>query len=430
MFSFTGDERATVEEALRRGAAERLLVDWLVWKRKYRRPPEKVSDGEVRPRVQVAVASYRAMVSAEYKSLPSTPRGAFGSLDHYFEMRPLYYINGFDDPAETIFRKIEPIVFLGGKVGNGLHAQYARFLRRVENRLSGHPKRYAQICGSMKARGGFMPRFVANTTSLSNHAFGMAIDLDIDPGWRADPHVVNDPHFKQALIPLMNEIVMHQARFPYDFGSNWVRDLAAKNLNLHDILIEHPVFRNHDRWNYWAAKEASDAIREFLKENLTTYQGCLAEIAKGDAKHASAADKENARQAKFAIDSERDLQLLKMLNAQVPMAKLEVWRKFGVMNMPVELVAAFYREAGGDQLYQWGGDYINSKDFMHFEIRAFTKTQGALSAGALTPDVNHIRPLNDLFPPVFLAVYSPTFTDTFPTLKFVTAPPPPLRTAR
>ena len=40
--------------------------------------------------------------------------------------------------------------------------------------------------------------------------------------------------------------------------------------------------------------------------------------------------------------------------------------------------------------------------------------------GPLTPDVNRTRPLEDLFPPVFLAVYNRAFEDAYPTTRFVT----------
>lgn len=385
--NYIDNEQATVIEALKRGATQRLLEHWLVLKRQGGRPGSEPDPIELRQMLEPEITAYQRMVAQEFNAMSPIPKGAFATLENYGQMRPLYYAAGFDDPCKDIFSQITGFTFLEGRIAGGIHSAYIPLLNQVTSILSPIPGLYQRISKLIKARSGFCPRFVAGTTSLSNHAFGLAIDMDTVATYHADPHIRDD------VIPLLNKLVKLKAGFDYDFGSRFTDTVNYdKVLNTKQRIMV----------NYYAAKRASEIIKEFLKENLSTLETCRGEIARGAQKNASKADKTNAAQAKMAVDNEWDLQLLQQLSQKVPVSELREWREHGILNMPLELVAAFYVGAQGNPNFQWGGNYIKSKDFMHFELKALG--QGGHGAATLTPDVNETRTLEKLFGPMFQPV--------------------------
>jgi len=48
-----------------------------------------------------------------------------------------------------------------------------------------------------------------------------------------------------------------------------------------------------------------------------------------------------------------------------PLKGLEGWAKHGIVSIPLALVAAMVKNG-----LRWGGEYKESKDFMHFELLA------------------------------------------------------------
>lgn len=244
-----------------------------------------------------------------------------------------------------------------------------------------------------KGDGCFCPRFQAGSTKLSNHAFGMAIDIDHPE----NPRIINASK-KGTIIPLLNEAVKRQSGFDYDFGSLFVERLENSRVltNRQQLMLA-----------YGSARKASEAIQEWLKQNLATYRTCLNEISKARGAKPGTPAFINGQQAQMAIDKERDPQLLKLLDNQVEKGVLERWAETGIVNLPIELVAALYVAFNWNPLFRWGGGgFRHSKDFMHFELRAVIDDAGSVRPGALTPDSPQ-RTLEELFPPSFLAFYTP-----------------------
>ena len=67
---------------------------------------------------------------------------------------------------------------------------------------------------------------------------------------------------------------------------------------------------------------------------------------------------------------------------------------------------------------------------MHFELQAIVKPKdGSITRATLAPDANRVRPLDELFPIVFLACYTPEMDDLLDQ-KLIVPPPLPPRSYR
>lgn len=74
-------------------------------------------------------------------------------------------------PCDTA--NIVRINFMGGSVQ--IHRQFAASLQRIDERWRAMPNRY-----SVKTIGGYDCRKIANSTRYSNHAYGIAVDINAD----------------------------------------------------------------------------------------------------------------------------------------------------------------------------------------------------------------------------------------------------------
>jgi hypothetical protein len=238
------EERATIQEALSLGASEFQVFDLLFKIRQARSPSSQdlsvtgVHSWRVQPTDQThyftqeleirldpeltakalghlvssEVRAYRQRVSREFKGLPDHVREAFGDpnndkKDHevyYFEMRPIYYAAGYYNPAKQFLKDIQPVSFLDYNVAGGLHQDFIEKLSGFESLvnswkpgLSETIKKAIQAGTNKKgvvlsSLGGFVPRGIAAKQGsgrkgffLSNHAFGLAVDINSQ--W--NPHI-------------------------------------------------------------------------------------------------------------------------------------------------------------------------------------------------------------------------------------------------
>jgi hypothetical protein len=380
-------EQATVEEALRRGASNRLLATWLFWRRSNKQPGQVGPEYQaLRPAllklIQPQLLDYRQQVTAEFNSLRirfGDPERVHSDLEHYHALRPIYYLAGYSNPLADIFQRIRPIPFLG-KPTTGIHDAFAPVLARAVAILSAvAPELPGNVTAALQDStiGAFVPRFIAGSAKLSNHAFGLAIDLD----------PASNPHLKNPVIPVLNKIVSAQIGRPFDFGKSFVEGKHWTGV-LNDeqkTKVAHAYGRT-----------GSLALQEWLKQHLPTYEQCVTKIAAGKNAAAGTALKQQADEAQQIIAEDSDLRLLQQLNGDVKagfptLATLRVWMQKGVQTIPLELAVALrqaIRESG--QTGGWGQqDYEHSKDTMHFEIDA---------ASAIPPDSGP-RTLRELFPP-------------------------------
>jgi len=357
------EERGTVAEALRRGAdmiqLNRLLfqlsrqsVDtYSVWRSDdsvglqasgtaftLQMDPGLLQQSQSRL-LSTEFDAYRRRVNAEFEALPEDVQSAFGEgsgkkapkdpaerlkfqaheralhREYYHKMRPIYYNAGYSDPANQFLKDIKPATLLGKNVAGGLHPKYIDALNGLAGLLnSWKPGSADEIGRQLHDLGGFVPRYIAGTSVMSNHAFGLAVD--IDPAW--NPHV-KDP----TVIAVIKDVT------GYDFGE----PIVAMESGIPDV---DRVAQINAR-----VQDASDRFRNWLRRALDVYNS------------RSSVDKYTE------IDNARIQRLLRV----VKMPDLVEWSKHGVQTIPLLLAAAMAKLG-----FRWGADYQHSKDVMHFEL--------------------------------------------------------------
>ena len=361
-------ERILVEEALRRGADELQLAQRVVRRR------ERALATPVPPRpgfgldrlhmsdvvapatiVWESVSAYRETARREFSALGSDVQASFGfdrkrsRFDYYLDLRAAYYQAGYDDPAAAVFQRIKPTKLLGHDIIGGGHGGVEGELSGLDKMLDSWSPGLAERTGKkIHQVGGFRPRYIApkqgerrRAPVLSNHAFGMAIDIDAG----------RNPHIKDRdVIDALKEAT------GYDFGAVLVPSSR-------DIPEIDRIAQIHLR-----AQDASGRLQAWLQKYLPTYRE---------------AERTGSIRSSFADpDIERNMRLLERIRRFHSLADLEAWAKRGVQSIPLYLAAAM-----AQLKFRWGAAYEHSKDIMHFEIEARAR---------IPPDSTRPRPLGDL----------------------------------
>ena len=373
-------EKEIMREALRRGADEidLMRIQWkLQVKRNARmawRPatgarlletadvlsvdPDIVQDANKRAR-DACIREYQNTMQAELSRLPDL-QDDFGSDDDeqlrtYCVIRAGMYAAGYDDPVKTVFLKIRKGKKLAGKVvGGGLHDKFIEKLAGLESKLNGmSPGLVDKVSKQITKVWGFVPRHIKGSSSLSNHAFGLAVDINEN----SNPHIGGNHDTK--MIEFVKQVT------GYDFGSPlFPQDVCA--LDAEEI-----------QQIYNQQKDASDRLRAWLQQYLPVYE---ASLSKKPAQPPPLIEQDWTKDY-----SEDPLQTAKTLLDPIYAAHkndLRVWAKEGIQTIPLVLAVAM-KELG----FRWGSEYKSSKDVMHFEL----EYQKVLDRDVQTP-----RPLKAL----------------------------------
>jgi hypothetical protein len=326
---------------------------------------------------------YRQRLKTEFSRLPGIVRGAFASREQkeseedwsarcfeaYLKMRSAYYVAGYDTPAETFLHKIQPATCLDKDVENGLHEAFKKRLDELGKRLDHIQPGLAKEVSAKLSGIGFQPRFIAPKqgqkaahASLSNHAFGLAIDFNAS--W--------NPHIKD-----LDVIVTLKEATGYDFGALFAPMCAPE-----EALVEE---------TYRKALEASAALQRWLRRYLPIYVGVSQQKKPLPPKSKKSRDPlEGLVGASIDpeckepdLDTETNIIRLTIINKYHSIHEMQRWADRGVMSLPLALVTAMKGLGFG-----WGGEWEKSKDFMHFEM----------NYKSVAPPENRWRPLDELFP--------------------------------
>lgn len=358
------DPRPILMEALRRGGTKpdltRLMMIWQKKADKGMRPPAERSRLSARPRlletpldceiapvpldlflglIDDCAKEYEQAVAVEFDALEEFVQASFEfgfekkkgaskedvaaakssyRREYYRMMRAAYYCAGYRDPAPAIFQHIQPYTLLGRVVSGGLHQDFIDKVQMIGRLLESWNTGMAKDVGDgIHGIGGFVPRFQAGTKVLSNHAFGLAIDLD---------PVVNPDINNKEEIAAIEEIT----------GYNLGKDLEDF---IPGVTPLDRVLQIHARLN-----DASKKLKVWLKE---TGKAC------------EARDSSSPETAKQDNDERLMGVLVKRRNA----ATLDAWERLGIQTIPVAFAAAMAQLG-----FRWGGEYTRKKDVMHFEL--------------------------------------------------------------
>ncbi len=210
----------------------------------------------------------------------------------------------YNDPKETPTK----MTFMGTR--QKAHPMFREILQRVEQTLK-------QSEGNSVAL--LQVRKIANSSNLSNHATGNAVDIDAE----------NNPHIRQPeRIELIQSVT----------GINLGQALTREKLREANILFREGF---NDAW--------VDSQRRKLKQLRSALNGA----AKGSGSEVQVLRREEKQLAGLVKTVDRDRKLLTQ------------WSKEGFFNLSDSLIDAFLK---ADPDVVWGGEYRTSKDFMHFEL--------------------------------------------------------------
>jgi hypothetical protein len=276
--------------------------------------------------------------------------------EKYVRMRSLYYVFGYGDPTRFL-KTITPVNMLGHDVDYGVHPAFAEGLQPLRDKLiQRDPTLATRLGGLFKSAIGLQPRPVAGESrpSISNHAFGLAVDID----------ALTNPMIKDAEVKRILSWVVNEPSF--DFGQ-----LAVE-------ASEHPTAPTETA--YARLQEASRRVQDWLKRHLYDTQTSWPEDT-------SAAEDLQSRE-----DVSEDVLKFRSLSRKVSRRELEAWAREGILTVPLVLVLAMK-----DLMFGWGGEYEGSKDMMHFELN-YWRIVPRDAGFEQTPKGTPCRPLDELSP--------------------------------
>ena len=383
---------------------------------------------ELREHVRPHFEAFRRRIDAEFAARSRVVQDAFkahagkggDARTHYWRIRGSYVAQGYNTPASQIFDSIvgdpESRIF-NTRVGIGVHGVTAEALRRVEADLVARGEHQA-VRAWLAARtwvapggaertgardvGGFAPRFIAGMRTLSDHAFGLALDFDglsnphikgkgvfdvlkrrttgLGPGGAGldfkEPFLARIASDGPADLPLVAAYVLGDAA-------------AGASLGYPEGLHQISVKASNAVREWLAGALASEADRAALvtaaKAAVATATAALrtAKAARPVDKAAvetAAADLEWEKillgWAEEALRTDPSLVDLRVLRKSWPGDRatdvMATWARTGIYTLPPELVHALKRVRvpwRGAQLgLTWGQEWRGSKDTMHFDF--------------------------------------------------------------
>jgi len=318
--------------------------------------------------------------------------------DYRYRIRPIYYSHGYTDPADFLSQQVEYSLLGKSRLKTWIHSDLKEILEKTPGVLNGWSAGLAeQTAKGIESVNGLQIREVKGTSTLSNHAFGCAIDVNA----LANPHVVGP-----AVIEVFNSVA-RQGGAPFDFG----KPVLTQQERGHARYTADDIMEIRNR-----AIPASGAVKAWLQTNLPQYRKIMAQVQNLEKelgikhvkpntplavrfKHAEAAaqrlraerikkkppfieteanrgsapppddEREGVAlgeidEAFLAITSDPDLSRIQVLYENFETSYIDTWEKQGVMSIPLYFAAAMVGELG----LRWGEQYEGSKDAMHFEL--------------------------------------------------------------
>ena len=152
-------------------------------------------------------AAYVEFVRKEFNALSAFVRAQFTPIvvppyvdpyataeEKYRGMRGAYYRAGWPFIKRDVLDRMVPASFFGSPIPTGVHNELAGVLKKVELEVGRRkPDLVPWLQAGRFVIGGFVPRFQAGSNQLSNHAYGLAIDI----GATWNPQVKQGPRQRE-----------------------------------------------------------------------------------------------------------------------------------------------------------------------------------------------------------------------------------------
>ncbi len=315
--------------------------------------PENIQQG-----IEALANSHQSMVDDEFESLPGSVQASFqdpnqrasSEKEQYRKFRPHYRAAGYQ-PAKLLAGS-DAGIDTGRLLNTTVQAQ-----REVLTRLEQVQAQLGNKLNGIKEVGGFQPRTQYESGVLSNHALGLAIDVEApDNPIITDPKVLDAIHGITGINPTTRFVILPSAN-----------DAAEGLFSRGDPLAAA----------YDDAKSISAKLKGWLKPFLEKQKVLDDALAKEQQLHEGEGDWEVAVADRIAAEQElqalKDWELFVVLRDSQEVQKwggVEAWAERGVLSLPLEFVAEMSKQG-----FRWGGTYGNRKDYMHFELMDQSRTQ-------------------------------------------------------
>lgn len=299
----------------------------------------------------------RETIKTEFKGFPPHVRAAFQStaalngvftdLESYRFIRSRLWQQGRRNAGalfHDIVGKDEGARLLGREIQNGAHRILVEKLAPLREAPQGATVAILNVVG-------FQPRRIEGSESLSNHVFGLAID--IDAAW--NPNIKS----REAI-----EVILRHTGV--DFG----KPLLVAGADLEGIYsILHGASNALRNW-LRTVLPVEGRLRGAVEEMTRRTQAAEAAVrrARTEAeKRAAAAALEQARKdlRKAQGDLSASMEAFEVgeLAKEFGRPVVEQWESRGLFTIPIDL-ARRLKDLGFD----WGAEWTTHKDVMHFEL--------------------------------------------------------------
>jgi hypothetical protein len=230
--------------------------------------------------------------------------------------------------------------FLGLEIIGGAHRLLVKQLGDLTKRPGEDPATGSgEVTPPVQTIRGFQPRRIAGTDKLSNHVFGLAIDIDAT--W--------NPVLKAESARIVSR---HS-------GVDFTARLVQQGVSIEEL--------------YQQLSKAAQRFNKWLQESLKLEAKLREDLRKAQDKRAAAKTEQEKKEADNEVSKAQtalannlgmilELDMLRQDPAIGEKAVAE-WEKHGILTIPISLVRALNNHAFG-----WGAEWEGSKDLMHFEL--------------------------------------------------------------
>jgi hypothetical protein len=299
----------------------------------------------------------RKRIANEFGSFPDHVREAFdkekalneadSALASYRYIRTRLWAKGRKNAAELFGEIRSPdggAKLLGVEIENGAHRILVEKLQTLREAEPGKDPAITAVIG-------FQPRRIAGSDKLSNHVFGLAIDINAK--WNPDIKS------REAI-----EVVLRHTGI--DFG----KPLLARGAAVEDV--------------YQVLQQASNAMRDWLRlalpqearlrgafdeatNSVKTAERALRNAHSESERRAATAALDQAqadlRKARDEFNASLEAFEVGVLAKEWGRKTLDAWETTGLFTIPIDLARQLMGLGFG-----WGAEYEKHKDVMHFEL--------------------------------------------------------------